>query len=160
MKKVYLLLTFLILGIVSVKAQALFYIPAGSSPQTNCSVFIFVNDNGTLKIIDHTVVSDVKQKILEDPNYYEKKAKTINKVIGSAILGYATGYQSAPLKYLRQSNGYNFYTVTYDFGIGIGRITQTDYFAFSSDWSTFVQNPTTSSQYWTRINKSNFEVSF
>ncbi len=166
MKKLLSIIFLVVFSVVSMNAQALFYVQAGADPKES-SVIVFVFHNNTLVQIcgGDTGIEymwhngTVRSKIMEDPNYFE--------ALGSKLVGrsYETlaGYSNCNLDFLRSNNGYHYYRQKRGTFVGSplggNRLFYT-YHAFSADWQTYVENPNASPLYWTRVDKSNFELSF
>lgn len=99
MKKLFLIITFLVMSIIA-KAQVMYFIPSGHSPEeNNISVDIVVKDNsGQLWMCSSTYIVTVKQKLLANRNYYVDAFNTGTHTIPATYLPFI-GTQSSPARY-------------------------------------------------------------
>ena len=99
MKKLLLIITFLVMTIVA-KAQVMYFIPSGHSPEeNNISVDIVVKDNsGQLWMCSSTYISTLKQNLLANRNYYVDAFNTGTHTIPATYLTFI-GTQISPARY-------------------------------------------------------------
>lgn len=98
MKKLLLIITFLVMTIVA-KAQVMYFIPSGHSPEeNNISVDIVVKDNSGQLWKTMVYIVTLKKNLLANRNYYVDAFNTGTHTIPATYLPFI-GTQSSPARY-------------------------------------------------------------
>lgn len=98
MKKLLLIITFLVMTIVA-KAQVMYFISSGHSPEeNNISVYIVVKDNSGQLWNTMVYINTLKKNLLANRNYYVDAFNTGTHTIPATYLPFI-GTQSSPARY-------------------------------------------------------------
>lgn len=173
MKKLLLIITFLVMTIVA-KAQVMYFISSGHSPEeNNISVYIVVKDNSGQLWNTMVYINTLKKNLLANRNYYVDAFNTGTHTIPATYLPFI-GTQSSPARYDE-----NTIVSKHDTNLRFGRLiilqrtqksivcktsTVNDWdisfkYAFSLDFKTMVQEPDeVNPSYYTSIPVDKFIV--